>query len=142
MSLLADYYVLTDGDISPPLATAGALHDFPVPLPTNFHQSSAHLPILSFRLDTGIPTDLTFRISTSKFSPPPPLAGLQTTLTAVYNSDVFHSVHEIVSIDHLLGGAVNTIRVERLSGTGTLIISDVVLWYKRNVTTTNLAIAP
>lgn len=136
MSILADYRVLGDGKITPSLAIAGAVHDYSVLLPTNFLQATEHLPLISFRLDTGLPTGLTFRIRTSNTL----FATFVTAFTATYNSDVFHSVHEVINLNSLQGGVANTIRFERVSGTGTLDISDVILWYKRNVTAANLSI--
>ena len=142
MSLLADYYVLADTSITPALTTDGAFHDFALPLPANFFQTGGHLPVLSFRLDTGTPSNLMFRVYTAQFGPPPPPANLTIAFTATFNSDVFQSMHEVLNANSFVAGATNTIRFERVSGTGTLAISVVVLWYKRNVTSTNLAITP
>lgn len=137
MSIIADYRVLTDGNIAPSLGTDGDFHDFQLSLPANLQQGSTHLPVLSFRLDTGTPTGLVFRIRTKN-----PASAFVTAFTGTYNSDVAHSVHEMVNINTLLAGVTNTIRFERVSGSGTLGVSDVVLWYKRNVTAANLLITP
>jgi methylated-DNA-protein-cysteine methyltransferase-like protein len=69
-----------------------------------------------------------------------PASAFVPAFTWSYNSDVAHSVHEMANINTLLAGVTNTIRFQRVSGSGTLGVSDVVLWYKRNVTTANLLI--
>lgn len=133
MSILADYRVLSDGTFSP-----GPNQDFSVTLPTNFVQGGGHQPVLSFRLDTGLPDGLRFRIRSANALYP----NFVTVFTATFNSDVAHTVHEVIDLSNLQGGVSNTIRFERLGGIGTLTISDVVLWYKRNVTSANLSITP
>lgn len=140
MSILADYRVLADAYISPALVNPNDLRDFSVLLPTNFFQANDHLPVLLFRLDTGASDNLMFRVQTANALAPL----FVTQLTATYNSDVAHSVHEVININNLQGGVNNTVRFQRLSGAsaGTLDIGDIVLWYKRNVTSGNLGIVP
>lgn len=138
MSILADYRVLSDPNISPALVNPNDFKDFSLLLPSNFFQAGDHLPVLFFRLDTGVPNNLTFRVQSANALAP----AFVTQLTATFSSDVAHSVHEVVNINNLQSAVNNTIRFQRLSGTGALIISDIVLWYKRNVTSTNLTITP
>ena len=136
MSILADYRVLADRNIS--LPSTGSIQDFSIVLPNNFFQATEHLPLLSFRLDTGIPSNLMFRILTANAI----FTAFVIAFTATYNSDVVHSVHEVINIERLRGGVNNTIRFERFGGTGTLDISDIVLFYKRNVNASNLSNTP
>lgn len=133
MSILADYRVLADGSFSPV-----PNQDLSVLLPTNLVQGGGHQPVLSFRLDTGLPSDLMLRVRTANSLYP----GFVTACTATFNSDIAYTIHEAIEINNLQGGVINTVRFERLGGTGVLTISDVVLWYKRNVTAANLSITP
>lgn len=138
MTVLADYFVLSDVKFS--LATTTPV-PFTFTLPANFIDTfptpgpgdpPRHQPVLSFVLDTGNSTNLVFNITTT------PNGGSTTTqFTATYNANVYHTVHEAINLNGLEAG-VNEIAFARVSGTGTLEIGDVVLWYKRNLQATDL----
>ena len=142
MTILADYRVLQDGKIFLRSAAAGgpATLTLPVILPgaptpslnpftdTGLAPPPAHLPVLSFTLDTVNPNSLQFRIETINAA-----HGTVLQFTATFNSDVLHTVHEVINLDTLEPGP-NSIRFTVVSGTGLLGIDDVVLWFKRTVT--------
>ena len=143
MTILADYRVLQDRKTLLRAAAAGGpatltlsftlpgVESPPDPNPftdIGLAAPPAHLPVLQFVLDTINPRNLRFQIETNN-----PTDGTVLQFTATYNSDVFHTVHEVINLDTLEPGP-NSIRFTVVSGTGLLGIDDVVLWFKRTVT--------
>lgn len=136
MTILSEHLVLSDPPIaaSPLSSTDPGPVTLPVTLPDGFIDTAGSQPLLSFRLDTaGTPVDLTFEVQSSNTGIPPFLV----EFTGIYNSDVSHSVQEVINAGSLTVAGTNSITFEYVSGTGTAEISDVVLLVKRSAVETN-----
>ncbi|MFN2494779.1 MAG: hypothetical protein ABR608_02555 [Pseudonocardiaceae bacterium] len=137
-TVLADYRVLQDRKST--LTAGGPALNLAVTLPAGSNpfidvfdgagtDSPAHHPVLAFVLDTVEPHNLRCEVTTTKGavgSTP------QVQFTGIFNRDGYHSVHEVIDSDALNPGT-NTISFKIVSGSGSLGIGGVVLWFKRHI---------
>lgn len=120
----AIYDVISDGKTS--LAIGADIdHDFPIGL--NSNANLGQRSVLSFMVDTVNSNNLQFRLSIINGS------GVTTTVATYTTSSTVARVFQEVISSNTLTLTGNTLRVVVLSGTGTLEISDIVLWYQRNL---------
>jgi hypothetical protein len=120
----AVYDVISDGTTS--LAIGGDIdHDFAIGL--NANANVGIRSVLSFMLRPSNPNNLQFRLEIINGD-----GVTSTVVTYTIGSNTWRVFQEVISANVLtLTG--NTLRVTVLSGTGTLGISDIVLWYHRNL---------
>lgn len=123
MARAADYDIVSDGKVE--LKIGGDIdHDFPIGMSSpNVGQRS----ILSFMVDTVGGDDLKFRLNVINGSNVNTEVGTYTTSSAVART-----FQEVMNANTLTANG-NTLRVKVLSGDGTLQISDIVLWYLKEV---------
>ena len=111
-----DYESVLGGDID---------RDFAIGLNTNANVGVRS--VLSYEVDTVNPNSLQFRLEITNGN------GVTTTVrTSTTSSEVARVFQEVIS-ENTLTLTGNTLKVTVLSGTGTLKISDIVLWYQRNL---------
>ena len=108
--------VISDGSFS---LTPGA--DIDIDLPFELPDNTANRRgVLTYMVDATSPSNLSYSMS---------INGAEQAGRRV-DSTVAHSEHEVVS--GFRAGS-NTLRVLVTSGTGTLVVSDVVLFYDRGI---------
>ena len=120
MPRIADYSVISDNKVA--LQIGGDIdHDFNFTLPVGAHLGSRS--VLAFMLDTkSDPDDLRFHVEINGTN----------VFNARFNSDVFQPLHEVIGANVLRHGT-NNINFVVDSGDGVAEISDVVLWWQRDI---------
>jgi hypothetical protein len=118
MTKVADYAILSDGKLE--MRIGGDIDkSFSFSLPNSADLNSRG--ILMFMLDTVNPDNLKFHIDING----------KRVFDGRYNSDVFHSVHEVVQTGVLKAGS-NTCTIVLDSGAGKLQVGDVCVMYQNN----------
>ena len=113
MARIADYVIVSDGKVS--MRIGGDIDkEFTFNMPANLHRGSRS--ILACMLDTVDPDDLKFKIQ---------INGSQV-FNARYNSDVFHTVHEVIPAD-LLNVNNNQLKITVTGGGGELQVGDITI---------------
>jgi len=122
MTTLADYMLIRDSSFS---VRAGESKDFEIELPRDAVSSSfSKRPILAFFVDPSADSkNLQLAVD---------MNGAEI-VNYSYKGGVGRGHWEAFTHDHLRIGDANNIRFAVVRGTGTLNISDVILWYQRNV---------
>jgi hypothetical protein len=114
---LTHFAVISPGSTS--LRPGGDIDaDLPFTLPAN---TADRRGVLTYKLDAVSPSNLRFSVGFNGGTP---------LFNRAVDSTVLHSEHEVVSGFH---AGDNTLRIRVTGGTGTLVISDVVLFYDRLV---------
>jgi hypothetical protein len=123
MARAADYDIVSDAKVS--LKIGGDIdRDFPIGMSS---PDVTQRSILSFMVDTVGASNLTFRLEIVNGN------GVKTEVIAITtNSAVARTFQEVIN-GNVLTPTNNTLKVKVLSGGGTLEISDIVLWYLKNV---------
>ena len=119
MARIADYSIISDGKVK--MKIGGDIDkSFNFNLPSNYHRGSRG--VLAFMLDTVNPSNLKFKVEING----------SRVFNARYNSDVFHTVHEVVPGSLMQAGG-NNIEFTVTGGGGELQMGDAVLWFQANV---------
>ena len=119
MSKVADYAILSDNKVEMKIGSdIDKSFTFSLPNSTDLNSRG----ILMFMLDTVNPSNLKFHID---------INGKQV-FNGVYNSDVYHSVHEVINTGILKKGS-NTCTFVVDGGGGKLQVGDITCWYQNSV---------
>ena len=123
MARAADYDIVSDSKVS--LRIGGDIdHDFAIGMDS---PNVAARSILTYMVDTVNPNDLKFRLNIINGNNLSTEVGTYTT-----SSNVARTFQEVIAAS-VLTATNNKLRVSVLSGSGTLEIADIVLWYLKNV---------
>ena len=122
MAIVADFVTLDESIIR---LTPGGDIDQDVPFELSNPPPATRFDgaVLSFMQDASTPNDLTFTMAVN---------GTTVLPDTRVDSTVLHAVHERIPVSSLRNGP-NMLQIRVTGGTGTLRISDPVVFYHRNV---------
>ncbi len=126
--LFADFvtpYHLDDRDVAPLNMEGHRDTSYELKLPSDADASQGHRAILAFTLHATDPDDLHLQVSVGW------RGHMHTVWDYTINSNVLHTVHQLIPAEILKAGTDNFANVHLASGDGHVRVENVVLWYHR-----------